>query len=305
MRKNAKKIVIILCLILGVLYGIQAIKTVSRYIYNNIKEMYLKSNNFYFNSDKLKPDGAKYSIENWSGIEDYIININMNSFENNKVKCNSDITYSISCTTSDNILYQISKTDSIIYSDNNNDNFVVTITPKTTLETGDKVWIEIVAQSTYPYEKTLSGRFEITIGNLGMSYNIEDNSGNQYLEFNVINTLNFYTIDESFDNYQQGTKIDMYKYLELPEQDKKKCHSMIIKLEFNPQEVLVDMTSEVYLQTIETTSTTIDGKKYINSITFKLDAISSKAIKFYKRNLDKDYTYPKDNNKPIINITYR
>ena len=305
MKKNLKKIVVILCLILGILYGIQVIKTVSRYIYNSIKEMYLKSNNFYFNSDKLKAEKAEYNIENWSGIEDYIININMNSIENNNVKCDSDIAYNITCTVSDNILYQISKTTSTIYADENTDNFVVTITPKTTLETGEKVWIEVEAKSTYPYEKTLSARFEITIGNLGMSYNIEDDVGNQFLEFNVINTLNFYTIDESFDDYQQGTKIDMYKYLELSEENKAKCHSMIITLNFNPQQVLVDMTSEIYLKTIEKTSTTIDGKSYINSITFKVDAISSESIKFYKRNLNENYTYPNGNNQPIINITYR
>lgn len=303
-KQNIKKIMVILCLIIMLLYGIQAIKTFSIYTYNNIREFYLKSNNFYFYSDKLKLNKAEYSVENWSGIEDYVININMNSMENNSIRCNSDIQYNITCFSSENVICELSKTNSTIYKNTNTDEFYVTIIPKTNLETGDTVWVEIQTTSTYPYEKTLSARFEITVGNLGMSYNIEDYSNNQYLEFNVVNTLNFYTIDEAFDNYEQGNKIDMYKYLELSEENKEKCHSMIITLTFDPTKVLIDMTSEMYLKTISSTSVNINGYEYINSITFKIDAISSKCIKFYKVDLEKDYTYPNGEEQPIINISY-
>ena len=303
-NKKLKKILIILCLLIVLLYSFQAVKTFSIYLYNNVKEFYLKSNNFYFYSDKLKLNKAEYSAKNWSGIEDYIININMNSMENNSVRCNSDIQYNISYSCSENVLCQLSKTSSTIYASDNTDNFIVTVTPKTELQTGDVVWIEVETTSTYPYIKTLSARFEITIGNLGMSYNIEDYKNNQYLEFNVINTLNFYTIDESFDNYIQGSKIDMEEYLELSDENKEKCYSMIVTLSFDSREVLVDMTSEMYLKTISTTTTLIDGYTYINSVTFKVDAISSKCIKFYKVNLENDYTYPNENNEPVINISY-
>lgn len=303
-NKNLKKIIIILSLIFIILYSMQAVKTFSIYVYNNVREFYLKSNNFYFYSDKLKLNKAEYSAKNWSGIEDYIININMNSMENNSVRCNSDIEYTISYTCSDNILCQLSKTKSTIYASDNVDNFIVTITPKAELQTGDVVWLEVEATSTYPYVKTISGRFEITVGNLGMSYNIEDSKHSQYLEFNVVNTLNFYTIDEAFDGYVPGNKIDMNKYLALSDENKSKCHSMLVTLTFDPKKVLVDMTSEVYLKRVSTTTVNIDGYTYVNSITFKVDAISSKCVKFYKVNLENDYTYPNVNNEPIINISY-
>jgi len=219
-NKNLKKIIIILSLIFIILYSMQAVKTFSIYVFNNVREFYLKSNNFYFYSDKLKLNKAEYSAKNWSGIEDYIININMNSMENNSVRCNSNIEYTISYTCSDNILCQLSKTKSTIYASDNVDNFIVTITPKAELQTGDVVWLEVEATSTYPYVKTISGRFEITVGNLGMSYNIEDSKHSQYLEFNVVNTLNFYTIDEAFDGYVSGNKIDMNKYLALSDENK-------------------------------------------------------------------------------------
>jgi len=303
-NKNLKKIIIILSLIFIILYSMQAVKTFSIYVFNNVREFYLKSNNFYFYSDKLKLNKAEYSAKNWSGIEDYIININMNSMENNSVRCNSNIEYTISYTCSDNILCQLSKTKSTIYASDNVDNFIVTITPKAELQTGDVVWLEVEATSTYPYVKTISGRFEITVGNLGMSYNIEDSKHSQYLEFNVVNTLNFYTIDDAFDGYVSGNKIDMNKYLALSDENKNKCHSMLVTLTFDPKKVLVDMTSEVYLKRVSTTTVNIDGYTYVNSITFKVDAISSKCVKFYKVNLENDYTYPNVNNEPIINISY-
>lgn len=279
------------------------VKTFSRYVYNNIRQFYLKSNNFYFNSDKLQETKAIYNVENWSGVEDYTININMNSMQNNNLSCNSDINYDITYSCSSNIICQLSKSSSTIYADDNIDNFIVTITPQTTLSTGDTVWVEISVQSTYPYEKELSGRFNITIGNLGMSYNIEDEVNKQYLEFNVTNTLNFYTIDEAFSTYNVGDKIDMYDYLELPISDQNKCHSMIITLTFNPTIVSIDMTSEAYLNAISTTTTNIDEHTYVDSITFKLDAISSKTVKFYKENLNLDYTYPTGENTSVIGIS--
>lgn len=306
MRKKKtlrKKMLLILCLILVLLYSLQMVKTFSRYVYNNIKQFYFKSNNFYFNSDKLQESKATYNVENWSGVEDYTININMNSLQNNNVFCNSDINYNITYSCSSNIICQLSKTSSTIYTQNNIDNFIVTITPQTALSTGDTVWVEITATSTYPYEKELSGRFNITIGNLGMSYNIEDEPNKQYLEFNVTNTLNFYTIDEAFATHSVGDKIDMYDYLALANTEKVKCHSMIITLTFDPTVLSIDMTSEAYLHALSTTTTTIDGHLYTDSITFKLDAISSKSVKFYKQNLNFDYTYPNGGNTSIIGIT--
>lgn len=303
-KTNIKKIFIILCLITILLYGAQYVKTFSLYVYNNVKEFFLKTNNFYFYSDKLKLNMAEYNIENWSGIEDYVININMNSIENNLVKCDSDIEYNIEYSCSDNIMCQSSKANSTIYADTNTDNFILTITPITALNTGDVVWVEVSATSVAPYVKTISAKFQITVGNLGMSYNIEDEPNSQFIEFNVVNTLNFYTIDEAFGEYSVGDKIDLYKYLDLSDENKNKCHSLTVTLTFDPREVYLDMASEMYLKSIAHTTTQIGNANYVNSLTFKVDAITSVSVKFYKKDLTKDYTYPKDNNPCIVGITY-
>lgn len=303
-KNNKKKILIILCLIVTVLYGSLFIKTFSIYVYNNIREFFLTSKNFYFYSDKLTLDNAQYKAENWSGVEDYTITINMNSMKNNIKRCNSDITYNITATSSDNIACQLSKNSSTIPANTNEDNFKVTLTPITTLRTGDVVWVNVVAKSTAPYEKEIKARFEVKVGNLGMSYNIEDEPNSQFLTFNVINTLNFYTIDEAFGDYEVENKIDIDRYLSLSDENKAKCHSLTVTLTFNPRDVYIDMTSETFLNAISTTTTQIDGATYVNSITFKVDAITSIGVKFYKKNLTQNYTYPNGGNNSIINISY-
>ena len=64
------------------------------------------------------------------------------------------------------------------------------------------------------------------------------------------------------------------------------------------------MTSQVYQDAISTTSTTIGGHSYINSISFKIDAMSSEQIKFYKVNAGQNYTYPNNNNSSVITVSY-
>ena len=39
--------------------------TFGRYIYNEIRDFYLSSKNFYFNSDKLTANRAIYQVDNW------------------------------------------------------------------------------------------------------------------------------------------------------------------------------------------------------------------------------------------------
>ena len=77
-----------------------------------------------------------------------------------------------------------------------------------------------------------------------------------------------------------------------------------VKIEFNPREVLFDVTNSVYSDATTVTTTNIDGKTYINGFTIKIDAISSREIRFYKVDVNQDYTYPNgSNDKSIITIS--
>ena len=101
-----------------------------------------------------------------------------------------------------------------------------------------------------------------------------------------------------------GNQIDEATYNALSATNKSKCASSIVTLTFDPTKVLLDMTSEVYYEATSVSRTTVNGHQYISSISFKIDAMSSKLIKFYKVNAALNYTYPNNNNQSIITVTY-
>ncbi len=283
-------------IILGSTYG--------RYIYLELKEYYLSTKNFYFNSDKLTLDRAIYQVENWSGVDSYNISINLNSYKNNLEVCDSDITYELSYFCSTNVSCHLSKNSGTIYTATNTDNIIATLTPITSLSEGDTAFIEVTAQSTSPYRKTIKARFILNVATVGLSYEIEDKVNRPYLNFNITNTLDYYTIVTPFGSYNAGDKIDMTTYSGLSPENKNKCKSALITLVFDPNVVVLDMTSEYYLNATNYTTTTINGSEYINSVTFNVEAISSAQVKFYKIDATQNYTYPITNNSSIISFSY-
>ena len=288
--------VILLLVVFGSTYG--------RYIYLELRDYYLSTKNFYFNSDKLTVGRAIYQVENWSGVDSYNISINLNSYKNNLEVCDSNITYELTYTCSQNVNCNLSKNSGTIYTTVNTDNILATITPKRSLSEGDSAFIEVTASSTSPYRKTISARFILNVSISGLSYEIEDDPGRPYLNFNITNTLDYYTIVNAFGSYNVNDKIDINTYLNLSEENKAKCKSAHITLTFDPNVVVLDMTSDAYLHAINYQTTTVNGYNYISSITFNVEAISSKQVKFYKINATNDYTYPIVNPSSIIAFSY-
>ena len=66
---------------------------------------------------------------------------------------------------------------------------------------------------------------------------------------------------------------------------------------------MFDVTNNAYGDATDIQTTTIDGNTYINKITIPIDAISSRNLRFYKVDINKDYTYPNKNNTSIVTIT--
>ena len=275
-----------------------------RYLTSNVSNFFVRSKEFYFFSDKLSEDTSVYQVDNWSGVDDYTITINMNSRLNNIESATYDIGYDIAYTCSDNAICQLSKTEGIIKADTNSDFFNLTITPNTQLKDGDKVVVDVVVNSTAPYKKTLKGRFTFVVGKEELTYQITDQSQDPYMLLSITNTLTYYTIKEAFDSFQVGDRIDIDTYLSLSEDKQSKCYSAEVKIEFNPREVLFDVTNSAYSDATNITTTNIDGNTYINGFTIKIDAISSREIRFYKVDVNQDYTYPNNNQNPsIITVT--
>ena len=103
-----------------------------------------------------------------------------------------------------------------------------------------------------------------------------------------------------------GSYLTINEYMALSDENKEKCHSMVIELDFNPEEVVLDTTSVNYLeaeaegnvaheQVYDENGTPYN---YVNYIKFKIAAEESKVIKFYKKTAANDYTYPSTNGEP-------
>lgn len=302
MKNNLKKTQILLIMAILICI-ISFIVIFGRYLTNNVNDFFVRSKEFYFYSDKLEEDTAVFQVDNWSGVDDYVITVNMNSRKNNLKVASYDIGYTISYTCSDNAICQLSKTEGIIYSNNNSDYFNLTITPNRQLETGDKVVVEIEAKSTAKYQKTLKGKFTLVVGKEKLSYQITDKPQNPYMELSLTNTLSYYIVNEAFGNYSVNNKIDIDTYLALTEENKAKCSSAIVTISFNPEQVLLDITNESYSKAKNIETTTVNGKTYINKFTILIDAISSTDLRFYKVDVSKDYTYPNGNEPSVLSIT--
>ncbi|MBR3163428.1 MAG: hypothetical protein IKF17_04960 [Clostridia bacterium] len=297
----------LLILIIILLFIVSFVVVLARYVTNNVSDFFLRSKEFYFYSDKLEANTAVYQIDNWSGVDDYSIIINMNSRLNNLKATSYDIGYNITynCTT-DNAICQLSKQSGTIYSNTNTDFFTLTITPNTQLDTGDKVTVEIEATSTTEYTKKLKGRFTLVVGKENVTYEITDAANNPYMDLRITNTLSYYTVREQFvvddTTYQVNKKIDIDTYLSLSPENQEKCSSAIVTIGFDPNVVLIDMTNEIYREATNIHTTTIAGKTYINEFTVTVDAISSKSLRFYKVDTTHNYSYPNSSNSMVLTI---
>ena len=311
----------------------------ARYIYNGIKDYYYESQSFYFNCDKLSTSPAIFQLDNWDGVNTFPVTYNLNSIKNELVAANDDINYvvdSYKCTSNfyhvtvafdsyavgDRItssVYNrltdankakcsaaatctITKESGTISKTSHADNFRINITPNTTMNQGDNVTLTVKVSSTLPYKKTLTGIVRLNVGVPGISYEITDKGGQPYLDFKITNTLNYYRVVTAFGNYTPGATIEEEVYNNLSAADKEKCTSALIRLSFNPNVILVDVTSDFYDDAYTYTTRQIDGKAYIDSVTFGVDRASSISIRFYKVNATNNYTYPYTNPISIINF---
>jgi len=296
-RKN-KQLLLILLLFLVVATSL------GRFVYQEIMDHFIKSEKFFFESDKLAIDNPTFQIDDYNGVDPFNVIINLNSFENINVVADVDIEYEIDYTCSANAICEVSKPSGIIYAASNTDFFIATITPNEQLEENDTIQIEVTASAISPFEKELSGTFILKVGHYGLSHAIEDEEHSPYLEVQITNTLDYYTVIEAFGEYNIDDLIDIETYLNLSAADQEKCASAIILLEFDPTETPLDMTNEFFLQALEYEVEDIGGNDYINMFRFKIEALSSASVRFYKTDATEDYTYPIVNPTSIINVTY-
>lgn len=263
---NIKKLII--CIIL--LISIMIAPTFSRYVYNNVRDLYLKSQNFSFSSNLLTNMGASYRYSNWSGVDNYEIDLQLYSYENELSLFTYEgegLEYTITCEVADSTkatahIGAIAEdpTDiSYIPNTTNIKDVKIYLTPTENLEEGDTVEVTVTAITTEPYEKTISATFRIYVSGQNITYSIEDEETSIYATLKLVNT---------------------------------KSETNTITLSWDPEQVVIDVTHEYYENRISETYENVDGVEYVNSITFEMEPADVKNIVFYKKDINADYTYP-------------
>lgn len=278
-RNKTNRIIKLLIVVVILLFLIPTMTSMSKYVYNAIHNYYLEAKGFYFNSDKLTSDHIEYEIaNNWSGAETYTVTVNLNSKKNDLLFAEPDIEYEIKYTHSDNIQCSISKTSGTIVGTNNGgineDYFVITIDPANGvgLANGETTWVDIEVTSTSPYTATLSGKLIIGVGTEDVTYEIIDAENNPYIEVNITNSLN------------EGVDVNLL---------------------FDPNLILLDMTNNFYLNSIETTTQDINGYSYIKSVKSHIGTLETTSVKFYKVDPSQDYSYQLGDSKtPVVTLTH-
>lgn len=241
-----------------------------RYVKEIVQMYYLRTQNFYFSSDKLTINGKTYEINPWSATEPAKIDINMSSLLNSIKGTSENIVYNVSCSATEKVYCYLENRgivsqERIINTDDHKDSFIVTVDAKEgmTFATGEKVSVTITVESISPYKETLTATFELIIGDYGVNYEIEDEVGNLYFDALVTNTLD--------------------------------CDEVKFKLTIPNKyidDIFFDMSNNVLDGNATTTTVTgSDGHSYINSITFTVEPKSSILVRYYKAHIDKDYSY--------------
>ena len=293
--KNHKK-VRYFSIAIGCVISLFFLINLGRYVKKIIDNHLLKTQEFYFNSDKLTEDIKLFEISYWNGTTPYDVNIQMDSLDNDLKGTNIDIDYTITCEASSRALCQLSKTSSTIQGSengNNRDSFVVTIVPDDQFQEGDYIEVTVKATATEPYKKTIGAKFRLIVNYYQIGYQILDEPNQSYLTVLITNAAKNYTVQEAFGEYSVGDQLDVFTYEELAPADQAKCIGAKVTLEFDPEVLRLDMTNTNYLNKISyDTEILNDNFVYVDKLVFGVGAESSAAVKFYKMDVTKNYTYP-------------
>lgn len=293
-----QKSIIMLCLCL---IALTFAVSFGRYVYTRALELYFMTQNFYFESNKLTLEGARYSLDYWNGVDPHDVPIVLNGFKNDKLRSTKDITYNVTTDCPTNIICTVSKSSGTISKNVSTDDFVFTITPaaSSNFTDGSSVTGKVIATSTSPYSKTLSAYFTLVVGKYGLSHVITDQAGSTYLSLKVTNTLDSYFTKEAFGDYGLHAPVSISAYSSLSDTDKAKCASAVITVSFDPNVVKIDNTATDYLHAYDIETQVIGGYNYVKKFTFDMHPSISNVIKFYKTNKSLNYS-----NSNVLNVTY-
>lgn len=301
-RKHKKKSIIILVVLvmilsIGLVFG--------RYIHNILNQYILETKGFYFNSSILNVNGKNFVINNWDGVNSYTLTIDLNNRKNAERYTKTDIAYDIDVNCPNTVTCTLSKSSGIIRPNDETDSYQIVVTPRQNFYEGDTVRVETSVTSSSPYEKTMSAAYTIGVEKSDFSYEIEDSANAKFLIIRFLNSISYYEVEEAFGDYDVGDQVSLDDYSDLTDSEKSKCFSAKVTVTFDPHDLFVDMTNDLFLHRLNTNyqEQTINGHQYVSRFSFKVNASSSSEIMFYKDDITQNYTYPIVNPTSIIQVS--
>ncbi|HAB67630.1 MAG TPA: hypothetical protein DCE23_09720 [Firmicutes bacterium] len=284
-KKHRKIAIVLVCLVLVV--SSLAFINYSRYVKNIITTYYLRTKNFYFNSNRLTLEGKVYQSKPWVvGDGSYEISITMDSKLNELKVMEDDLEYNVKCEVEKDgkktnvAVCNIGNGGDIVSrkiignrsdgTDKNKDNFTVVVDATgEEIKDGDVIFIKVTAESTKPYKQTLSATFELVAGNYGVSYEIDDQVGRRYIDCLINNTLP-----------------DEAKVVELEITDTS-------KIIFDQNNSILDDIKNYYSKEDIAKygfGTIVNNDGYITKVRFRVEEKSGRMVRFYKTNLSDDFS---------------
>lgn len=297
MEKKKKTIILSVFVII---VSFSFVVTRGRYVYNYIKEHMLEAKRFYFNSPSMSVNGTTHNITNWDGVNEYTFNISLNTYKNKYVKTETDVDYTVSVECSSNITCESSKTSGKISPNSSTDSYTITINPKSNLKSGDTASITTTATSKSPYVKSIKTTYNFTITTYHFSYGIDDMTNQIYLELYLENAFSYYEVEEAFDTHKVGDYISSDDYAKLSDANKAKCKSANVTLTWDPDKYRIDMNSNTY---IDNASSIVKDGDNVKGITIKMKATTTEKIKFFKKDITEDNTYPTVKTSSVIGVS--
>ena len=301
-KKLPIKIIILLIVIIAIIsFG----STLAKYIKEEFHSYFLNAKHFYFTSNRLKKNDPTYLVNNWSGVGSFDISFDLLSTKNSLVYTDYDIPYTVSAVCPNDVTCTLDKSSGTVYSasQTHSDTVTLSVNPTRNYEEGDRLQIKITASSTEPYVETISATFEYVVGKKGITYEIEDEANRPYMVLKITNAINYCKVIQAFGDYHVDQLLDNSVYRGLNASDKAKCVGESITLNFDPNVIILDTTSNI-VNTATIGNTSISGVDFVSMLNFYIEPVSTMAIKFYKKNTANNYTYPVVNNNSIVTVTY-
>ena len=265
--------------------------SLAKFVLTEIHEFFLSSKDFYFTSNRLAENNPGFQVDNWSGVENITVEFALKSQKNDYLLADYDIPFNLTLECDDDVVCSTTDSPGVIYKDNGNQKVVsVTAVPQRAFQEGESTIIKVWATSEAPYVKTISATFEYVVTRTSVTYDITDEVKRAYMLTSITNAVSSCKVTEAFGNYSVGQELDVSVFRSLSPENQRKCVSQTITIGFDPNILLFDNTSEL-LKNATYTTTNIGDVSYINSITFVMNPLTSVDVKFYKVDINQDYSY--------------